>query len=251
MKRIVYIAAWFLLVPIILQGESLWEPAFSGYITGSSSYTIGDSLIVIVDSSGSLSVDATLTSSKRLDIELTGGEGERLFSFLPGGSSSGSESLDGSQEIEIRTTLPVRVVEVDSGGFLSVEGTRSLSVFGKTETVSISGVVDPELIGDGRRISLGSIADASLTYTTTLDPTGGIISVDDIEEVEVPPAQTQNASGQVPAAGIGGSASVIPVEAVQSAAEETETQIQLTDEKQRELLLRYLNRMIDLLLAQP
>ncbi len=275
MKRFVCIAVSLMLIPLYLGGESLWEPTFPGYITGSSSFNPGDSLLIVIDSESSLSVDATLSSSKRLTIELTGGEGAGLFDFLPGGSSSGSESLHGSQEIELKTVLPVTIVEIEPGGYLSVEGGRTLSVFGKEESISLTGVIDPELIEEGRRIPFSAVSEASLTYTTTLDPGAAIVTDADIEEVGQPAGAPQTAgapgatgvqpgatgpsgTGAQPAgaaalANIGGSASaevgVSQPETQQTV--ETETALRLTEERRRELLLLYLNRMIDLIFAQP
>ncbi len=71
-------------------GESLWSPAFKGYLAGSTGLAVGDALVVQIDASSSLSFSSSVNDSKNLTLEFTGGTGGNLFSFLPQVRSGGT-----------------------------------------------------------------------------------------------------------------------------------------------------------------
>jgi len=218
--------------------DSLWSPDSSGLLTGASGLQPGDTILVTIDINQDLSYDSSRIDSERVSIELTGGEGDGLFSFLPSGSSSGNQSLDGSEAIEIETTVAVSVVGVDENGNLTLSGGRTVVIQGKQATVTLTGTVDPALLGEGRTLPISSIADARIVYETLLSTGRPNILSQDIEEEPVIAAsaaeatvQTDGEAGEAGAAGITEPVATVPA---------------LTEEKKRELLLLYVNRLIDL-----
>jgi len=81
-------------------------------------------------------------------------------------------------------------------------------------------VADPSLIGQDRTLPLSSVVDARLVYNTFLSAGPPVIGAGDVED-KIAASATETAAAQ----------STTPV---------------LTDRKRRELLLIYLNRLIDL-----
>lgn len=222
--------------------DSLWTPGFEGYLSTKTAVREGDIVIVQIDTSSSLSFDASASDAKNITFEFSGGEFGNLFSFLPATRTGGNQSVRGKQEYALQTEIAARITEIDGTGKARVEGTRSFSLENKEELVSISGWIDPGILGSERVVSFSQLADARLQFRTLLDPAGATLTAADIEEViEVVQAQ--------PAAVAGELGSVQPpagAPAVQPPVEERRS-YRLTQEKKIELFLSYINRMVDLL----
>ena len=210
--------------------DSLWTPGFEGYLSTKTAVQEGDIVLVRIDTSTSLSFDASVSDAKNITFEFSGGEFGNLFSFLPATRTGGNQSARGKQEYTLQTEVAARITEIDGTGKARVEGTRSFSLENKEELVSITGWIDPGILGPDRIVSFSQLADARLQYRTLLEPAGAILTAADIEEV-IETIQTQPAAG-APAA--------------QSFVEERRS-YQLTQEKKIELFLSYINRMVDLL----
>ncbi len=210
--------------------DSLWTPGFEGYLSTKTAVQEGDIVLVRIDTSTSLSFDASVSDAKNITFEFSGGEFGNLFSFLPITRTGGNQSARGKQEYTLQTEVAARITEIDGTGKARVEGTRSFSLENKEELVSITGWIDPGILGPDRIVSFSQMADARLQYRTLLEPAGATLTAADIEEV-IETIQTQPAAG-APAA--------------QSFVEERRS-YQLTQEKKIELFLSYINRMVDLL----
>ena len=232
--------------------ESLWDPESQGLFSGSNTVQIGDTVLVSIDSETSLSYSATRIDNERVTLELSGGAAGGLFDFLPAGSASGNQSLKGTEELDITASFAVRVVSIDDAGHAIIQGGRTIILQGKLETISLSGVVDPMIIGASQAVPLSRIADARISYTTFLDPGAPTLLAEDLvdistvaaEPVEAPVGAPVEAPVEAPV----GAPVEAPVEGeAATAGGATGGEItQLTDERMRELLLFYINRMIDL-----
>lgn len=274
-KSFAILMSWLALVSTSF-AESLWDPDSPGLLAGSSVIQTGDTLLVSIDIDQDLSYDSSRIDSERVSIELTGGEGGDLFSFLPTGSSSGNQSLTGSEEISFQTAFAVSVVEIDADGNLLLRGGRTVDLQGKQATITLTGTADPSFVGEGLRIPFSSIVDARIVYETLLSAGEPVIQPEDIEEVPAASAAGQRAAGQgTPVAGAAGpavtgqpAAGAEAAAAEEPAAEAAEPGVAesaageeapaaaagqpvatvpaLTEEKKRELLLLYLNRLFDL-----
>ena len=263
MKRIFLSLAIPLLFASFGHSQSLWDQSFDGYISGSDSIGVGSTIIVYLDRSTSLSLNASRIDSKRISIELSGGEGD-LFAFLPTGTSSSNESLSAESDAVIDGTIAARVVGIDASGSLLLQGQSSLRGDRRIETIEITGVVDPALVSEGNRINSSSVADLVIVFTTVLESNSSVLTADDlVREVapdpEVVPileaplgAATEGvaatgAGTEVDPAGIGTSDPATNESGFETPnADET---LSLTDERRQELLLIYLNRLIDLILS--
>ena len=203
-----------------IAGDSLWDPEAPGLLSGSGDLKVGDTVLVRIDSTTELKYSSSRLDSERLSIELTGGEGAGLFSFLPGGGSSGNQTLSGTESVSAVASLAVRIVDIDDNEHLILRGGRTISIQGKEESIFLTGTADPMMVGEDRTLPFSHIADVSLTFTTMLEPGNDAISADDIVRTTPEAGET---SGTSPG------------------------EITLSDEKRNELMLIYINRLVDLI----
>ena len=147
-----------------------------------------------------------------------------LFNFLPAVKTGGDRSLKGKENYKLQAQIVGRVTDIDATGKLFIQGTKSIQFEGKAETVIISGWIDPEDLNQQRRISFSQIADARLVFTTFLEPAAAVITDQDIQRV------------------------LVEVEGAAEGEEATTTErIELSEAKRRELILRYINRLLDII----
>jgi len=204
--------------------DSLWNLDFPGYITGSANIKIGDIVIVEIDSNFSLDFESTSKDSKSITFEFSGGEYGNLFAFLPSAKTGGDRSLKGKENYTLKAQIVARVTQIDNTGKLFIQGTKSIQFEGKIETVTISGWVDPQDLNQQRKILFAQIADVRLVFTSFLESATALLSDEDIQRVLI--EEQGETEGE---------------EAT------TTTRIELTEAKRRELILRYLNRLIDII----
>jgi flagellar basal body L-ring protein FlgH len=215
-------------------GESLWTPGFQGYLSSEASLSVGDVVFVQVDADSRLSFSATSSDSRNVTLEFAGGDYGNLFSFLPVITARGNSSLEGEEAYRLRALIGARVAEIDAAGKARIAGLQSTSVAGNAERVSVSGWLDLRDLGPERVIDFTRLADARLSFSTFTQTPDQILTDQDIEEI----VRTLQAAPQ-PAA---------PGETPLPAGEISEQRsYQLSEEKKRELLLRYINRMVDLI----
>jgi hypothetical protein len=229
-----------------LGAESLWSPAFRGYIAGGPGLAAGDVLVVEIDASSSLSFTASSTDSKNLTLEFSGGEFGNLFSFLPQVRTGGDQAAKGKQEVKLSTQVPVVVVQVGADGRAQVQGSRTISIEGKEESVTVTGRVDPALVDARRTIPLSLLTDARLVYRTFLRPARETLTQRDLQEIfAAQPAAGGAAAGTAAAAPSAGAAA--PAAGTAQPAART---FAIPDARKRELLLLYLNSLVDILFAR-
>jgi len=246
--------------------DSLWDEGAPGLLAGSASLQTGDTILVNIDINQDLSYDSSRIDSERVSIELSGGDGGGLFSFLPSGASSGNQSLTGSESLAFQTLFAVSVIGVDQTGRLILRGGRTVVIQGKQASITLTGTADPALIGENRSLPFSSIVDARIVYETLLTTGAPTLRAGDVEQVPVAPAAGVGpAAAGGPATGPAAGVASAAANATTGTATGTQTgagtaaagtgspvitQPTLTDEKKQELLLLYLNRLIDLVFEQ-
>ena len=228
----------FLVVVCPSFSDTLWDPGSPGLFTGAGSLGVGDTLLVSIDIDQDLVYSSSRVDSERVSIELTGGEGQGFFSFLPTGSSSGNQSLRGRESLSFETSFAVSITGIDQNGRLILQGSRSVVIQGKQATLTLTGAADASLIGDDRTLPFSSIVDARIVYQTLLSTGVPAIGPEDIEDAPVGSgvAEETEAAEGAEAQPVAGPTAQTPVTTVPA----------LTEERKRELLLLYLNRLIDL-----
>ncbi len=262
MKRILailFLAATVLAAP----AESLTGPDFKGYLSGKG-LAKGDSVFVEIDTTSKLAFSAAGSDSRTFTLEFTGGETGNLFSFLPQGRTGGDRSLKGGEDLSLRGRIPVVVQEVDGTGRALVRGSRAIEIEGREESIDISGWVSPRDVDGGRNVPFSRIADARLIYRTLLSSARDVLTTDDIRRVlaaapptTAPAAATGTTTGAQPAvtattatATTTGTAAAGTATVGTTATPAASTTLSLTDEKKLELLLVYLNRLVDLVFGR-
>lgn len=213
--------------------ESLWSPGFKGYLSGSRGPALGEVLVIQVDASSSLSFTSSSTDAKNLTLEFSGGDSGNLFSFLPQLRTSGARSAAGRDVLSLKTEIPVVVTALNPDGTVAVQGSRAVSVEGKQESVTVSGMVAPALVDQRGSIPFSRLANSRLVYRTFLTSSQDVLSPADIQQVlaPAPTAAPQAASAAAPGA------PAAPA-------------LTLSDARKRQLLLLYLNRLIDVVFPQ-
>jgi flagellar basal body L-ring protein FlgH len=233
-------------------GESLWSPDFKGYLSGGRGFAVGDAIVVQIDASSSLSFSASSNDSKNLTLEFTGGDSGNLFSFLPQLRTGGTQSTTGKDTLSLKTQVPVVVTAVNPDGSAQVQGSRTVSVQGKNESVTVSGSVSPNLLDQKGTVSFSRLANSRLVYTTFLSSTKDVLTPADLRTLLAPaPAAGVPAAGQ-PAAATAGTPAPAPAgaPAAAAAAQTPQQTLAISDARKKELLLLYLNRLIDVVFPQ-
>ncbi len=249
----------FLLIAVIFPagGESLWSPDFKGYLSGSRGLAVGDSLVVQIDASSSLSFSSSSNDSKNLTLEFSGGDSGNLFSFLPQVRTGGTQTTAGKDSLSLKTQVPVVVTAVNPDGTAQVQGSRSVAVQGKNESITITGSISPDLLDQKGTINFSKLTNARLTYTTFLASARDVLSPADLQRMlaPAPAAETGPAAGAAPAAasstpaattGPGPAAATAPA----TGAAAAQPGLTIPDARKKELLLLYLNRLIDVVFSQ-
>ncbi len=234
--------------------ESLWSPGFRGYLSGGRGIARGDTILVSVDASSALSFSASASDSKNLTLEFSGGETGNLFAFLPQVKSGGNRSTKGAQDMRLRGEVAAVVTDTDGTGRGMVQGTRTISIEGKEESISVSGWLHPKDLDQGGKVSFSRLGDGRLVFRTFLQPAADTLTGRDIQQIisAAPPAGV--AAGAAPAQpgapAAPGAAAAAPAAVGQAPAASPSATLSLTDARKRELLVIYLNRLVDILFSK-
>jgi flagellar basal body L-ring protein FlgH len=236
----------FLLLAVVLPagGESLWSPDFKGYLSGSRGLAAGDALVVQIDASSSLSFSSSSNDSKNLTLEFSGGDAGNIFSFLPQVRTGGTQSTAGKDSLSLKTQLPVVVTAVNPDGTAQVQGSRSIAIQGKNESITVTGSVSPGLLDQKGTINFSKLANARLSYTTFLASAKDALSPADLQRLLTPAPAAGAPAGAAAAGGTTGGA------ASGAATPPAQTGLTISDAKKKELLLLYLNRLIDIVFSK-
>jgi len=245
----------FLLLAVVLSasGESLWSPDFKGYLSGSKGLVVGDSLVVQIDASSSLSFSSSSNDSKNLTLEFSGGESGNIFSFLPQVRTGGTQTTAGKDNLSLKTQIPVVVTAVNPDGTAQVQGSRSVVIQGKNESITVTGVLSPGLLDQKGTINFSKLANARLTYTTFLASSKDVLSPADLQRLLTPAAAAPapGAATTPAAAPVAPAGSAAPTATAAAApAQPAQTGLAIPDARKKELLLLYLNRLIDIVFSQ-
>jgi flagellar basal body L-ring protein FlgH len=248
------IALFVFLAAVLPAGaESLWTQDFRGYLSGSRGLAVGDALVVQVDASSSLSFSSSSNDSRNLTLDFSGGSSGNLFSFLPQVRTTGSMTTTGKDALSLTTQVPVVVTAVNPDGSAQVQGSRTVAIQGKNESITITGAVSPSLLDQKRSVNFSRLANARLTYTTFLASTTNVLSPADLQTILAPApalAAAAPAAAGAPALVAPAGAAAAPTAAAGAPAAPAQPGLQITDARKRQLLLIYLNRLVDVLFAQ-
>jgi len=160
---------------------SLWHPELaSNYqVLDVRAHFPGDLLTIVISESSTgkkdASTDAKASSSISANVEDFFGIPAGMFKFLPKGLKPDSlvkakEERESSGEGETKRTgtltasITVRVVAVDAGGNLRVQGDKVVSVNREDQHIVLTGMVRPEDIANDNSVLSSRLADARIDY---------------------------------------------------------------------------------------
>ncbi|GGY06646.1 flagellar basal body L-ring protein FlgH [Paludibacterium paludis] len=140
---------------------------------------VGDTLTITIQEKSSTSASEQVNESRKTAISESISAGVQL-PFIPGylekalgGTSltgNGAASLAGSGTNQVSTTfvssISVTVIEVLANGNLVVSGEKMVRINGDTESIRLSGVVNPRDIAADRSVSSLKVADARIEQQT-------------------------------------------------------------------------------------
>jgi hypothetical protein len=239
MQRLILLA--FMLVTLVGRGsaDSLWDAEHGGYYVPAASLRVGDVVAVQIDIDTAVSFSADRTDDRSITLEVSGGEASGLLNFLPQAAGSTDSRSEGDDELSIQGIVVARVQELDDNGMARIEAIRTVQVENATERFVVTGWLDPRDLSEKRTISFDRLADAALRYTGVLPADGPILTDADLTTILTEPFQTTE--GAAPATP--GEAAGAP--GVQQAP--ADSGYALTEERKRELLLQYVNRVLDII----
>ena len=142
-----------------------------GWLSDGRRFSVGDIITVSVDEYTSASADRTTSASegRAVDIDVGGGVfGVANFS-VDGGLESSLENESGRRGRDIRrdrldSQVSVRVTEVEAGGMLRVEGTKSVIIDEHEQEVTVRGIIRPQDITADNTITSWRIAEVEVLY---------------------------------------------------------------------------------------
>jgi hypothetical protein len=229
------LASLFLLLAVCAAADSLWSPDFKGYLEGGARVQEGDTVLVTFAEGFALSFKSAGIESKRLSLELSGGPYGDLLSFLPTTRTQGDRSVSGDSRTTLEGSLAVRVTGAD-GGALSLRGQRVVVLNGREESIVLTASVNVRDLSQGRSVEFSRLVDPRLVYRGPTEAAGETITAEDIIDLAEAPAAPAALPAAQPLPGAEAPAAVPP-----------QPRARLTDERRRELLLLYINRMVDIL----
>ena len=145
---------------------------------------VHDSVTIVIDETTSSEItssndlkrntsnDTTLTNW--LTPSFSGGLGTKQHGQAAGGNTptiswSGSRAHKSDSTIErtqsFESTLTGKVIDVKPNGYLQIEARKSVNVNGEIQTVTLTGIVNPDHMDSNSAINAEYIMDVAITYT--------------------------------------------------------------------------------------
>ena len=143
---------------------------------------VGDILTIVVDEQTSASerVSTTATGNRSQSAKLNAGIGAVKLGpekgFGTGMEASSRDDGAASRTGDLTAVLSVRVTELDPAGNARIEGQKTVTVDGRSQVVSLKGLVRPEDVTSSNLVQSSRIADATVDYKgKKIGPRQGIL----------------------------------------------------------------------------
>jgi len=164
MKKTVLIIQIVILSVISLYSASIWQEK-DIYATNKN-LQVGDIIVVNVKDFSKLKFDIALINSSSSDI--ISNPDMTITGFLPKINANknikNNESTNFTGNSKIDFSIATRIVNRQNNGFPAITGTRTYTFNGVTNTISVSGIVDPKLLNGGA-IDSEYVADFRIQIT--------------------------------------------------------------------------------------
>lgn len=191
----------------LLCAANLWDNQAADVYSRKIRYRVNDGVKIRVDEKTKLKYTSSSKSLKTTSVNSQSGELSGVFEVIPSGDVNESKESSSKDEFEYIAELQGRIIDVKDN-YVTVSGSKTVSVDNKVSRISIRGDV---ALNDlkGNNVNASDLMDERLEITTMIENAYFPLTNEDLDV---------------------SSDSVI-----------------LTEEKKRDLLLQYLNKMLNVL----
>ena len=236
MKRLIVFCICSIFIIQTQFGESLWDSGFPGYLSKTNKTKIGDIVTVTINSDFAMSFVSSNTDSKQFTLDFSGGQYPDLFSFVPLAKSGNTTNFKEREDYSLKSEVVTRIARIDGPNLVFIQGSKTVAFDGKSESVTISGFINPQDIASDKKIPFAKVADSRLTLKTLVEPSSNTLTQNDIEEI-ITELNTDTQGGvSAPNTTITG-----------TPTPGSSKKFAIKDPKKRELLFRYINKIIDII----
>jgi len=191
--------------------ETLWNDNYANIYNSKINYSVGDSILIVVNENTSLAYKSGAKSVKNFSINIKGGEYSALLDFLPTGDISDNKNSNDNDDLNIKTELQGRIISIN-GDNLGITAQKQIFLNNKISTIQINGTVNIKDIVNGS-IASSNIQNQTLRFSSLLQNDRTILNDDDVITIDT-------------------TADVVNKTAV-------------TDEKRKEMILNIINNLIN------
>ncbi|MBQ1999081.1 MAG: flagellar basal body L-ring protein FlgH [Spirochaetales bacterium] len=190
-----------------LCSATLWDDAAGDVYSRKIRYRVNDSIKILIDEKTKLKYTGSSKSLKSTSVNSQGSQVSAVFDVIPSGDINESKESSNKDEFEYTAQLQGRIIDVKDN-YVTVSGSKTISVDNKVSRISIHGDVALNNL-KGNCVNAADLMDERLEITTAVENAYLPLTDEDLD--------------------------------VSSDA------VTLTEEKKRDLLVKYLNKMLNVL----
>jgi flagellar basal body L-ring protein FlgH len=190
-----------------LCSATLWDDAAGDVYSRKIRYRVNDSIKILIDEKTKLKYTGSSKSLKSTSVNSQGSQVSAVFDVIPSGDINESKESSNKDEFKYTAQLQGRIIDVKDN-YVTVSGSKTISVDNKVSRISIHGDV---ALSDlkGNCVNAADLMDERLEITTAVE--NAYLPLID-EDLDV-----------------------------------SSDTVTLTEEKKRDLLVKYLNKMLNVL----
>jgi hypothetical protein len=215
LKKIIC-AAFILFSLFLLDAKSIWDDRAGDIYSRKVYFKEGDSVQIVISENSALEYKSASKSLKNFKVDVKGGEMSGILSFLPAGSIEEAKNGSDNDKLNIKAVISARVEKVNPNSVL-LRGIKQITMNNKTSSMEISGEASVKDI-NGNSILSSKLMSQTLRITTLIDNQNNVITARDLETKVTNPDSTTD----------------------------RKEEIKLSDAKKRDLLLKYFNKLLNL-----
>lgn len=243
MKKTVMLLYAMTSICLSVAGESLWDAEFQGYHRKPLLLREGETVFITLDSDTSLSFSASKTGDKEIVFEFSGGEGSNPFAFLPDVKTGTAGTIEGEEEYSLKGRVAARIGEQRGPGVYSVQGTRSIQLQGAVQALTVTGLLDASLLGEGKTVAFNSLQEGRVVFRSFLETETPLLT-----EADITRGLAESGTVEAEEGGFGEDAVVEPGDG--TGGQIPPEGFSLLEDKKRALLLRFVNQFLDLVFQE-
>lgn len=191
----------------LLCSATLWDNQAGDIYSRKIRYKVNDSVRIQIDERTKLKYTGSSKTLKTMSVNSQSTELSGVFEVIPSGDVNESKDSSNKDEFEYVAELQGRIIDVKDN-YVTVSGSKTISIDNKVSRISIRGDVALSNL-KGNNVKAADLMDERLEITTAVDNAYLPLTDEDLDE-----------SSDV---------------------------VVLTEEKKRDLLVKYLNKMLNVL----